>query len=174
MKQIKGIVDSTAIAYFLSYKCLIDKHIEVCDFYSDFYSAYFVPAITTAAFSCELALKNIIEKEIGKSKSGHDLNKLFSQLKQDTQRIIIDRTVSAYNLKSKILKVTSVISESDFINLLLNHKDTFAIWRYFYEKDKLSSLDLDFLEAFLFSVNGVQEDYKDYVIHQLNLRNLKS
>jgi HEPN domain-containing protein len=172
MKQIIGIVESTAIAYFLSYKCLIDKHIEVCDFFSDSYSVYFVPAITTAAFSCELALKNISQTESGKIPRGHDLYKLFYQLNESNRKDIMDRSIHVYNLKSEILSVSYRISEIEFNDLLYSHKDTFVIWRYFYER--LSSLDLDFIEAFMFSLNCVEDEYSDYVLSQIALRNIKN
>ncbi|EKN70399.1 HEPN domain-containing protein [Schinkia azotoformans] len=168
MDQMKEIIHSTAIAYFLSYKCLIDKHIEVCNFYSDYFSAYFVPAITTAAFSCELALKNILHSEKGKTPRGHDLYKLFNQLNQQTRKDIMERTIQAYNCKAEILSVTSRISEKDFFILLNLHKDTFTIWRYFYEGTP--NLDLDFIEALMFCLNSKDDNYISYINYQLALR----
>lgn len=169
MNQKSEIIHSTANAYFLSYKCLIDKHIEVCNFDSEYFSAYFVPAITTAAFSCELALKHILHSESEKTPRGHDLNSLFNKLNQRTRRDVMERTIQAYNCKSEILSVSARIFEKDFYNLLRTHKDTFTIWRYFYERP--SSMDLDFIEAFMFCLNGVDDDYCTYVNYQLALRN---
>lgn len=159
------IIHSTANAYFLSYKCLIDKHIEVCSFDSDYFSAYFVPAITTAAFSCELALKSILHSDSEKTIRGHDLHKLFKQLNQQTRLDIMERTIQAYNLKSEILRVSSRISQKDFYNLLSSHKETFTTVRYFYEG--IPSLDLDFIEAFMFCLNDTDDDYRAYVKYQL-------
>lgn len=45
----------------------------------------------------------------------------------------MNRTIQAYNCKSKILNVSDRISENNFSTLLNSHKDTFTIWRYFYE-----------------------------------------
>jgi hypothetical protein len=165
VEQLSEIIHSTAKAYFLSYKCLIDKHIEVCNFDSDYFSAYFVPAITTAAFSCELALKSLLHSESGKTPRGHDLKKLFNKLDEQNHFHIMKRTIQAYNVKSEVLKVSSHISEKDFYNLLCSHKDTFTTVRYFYEG--LSNLDLDFLEAFMFCLNDADEDYRTYVNYQL-------
>jgi hypothetical protein len=165
VEQMSEIILSTAKAYFLSYKCLIDKHIEVCNFDSDYFSAYFVPAITTAAFSCELALKSIIHSESGKTSRGHDLNKLFSKLNEQNRNNIMKRAIQAYNIKSEVLRVSSKILEVDFYNLLGSHKDTFTTVRYFYEG--ISNLDLDFIEAFMFCLNDADDEYKAFVEYQL-------
>jgi HEPN domain-containing protein len=164
VEQMSEIIHSTAKAYFLSYKCLIDKHIEVCNFYSDYFSAYFIPAITTAAFSCELALKSILHPQIGKTPRGHDLNKLFSKLNQQSRIDIMERTIQAYNVKSEVLRVPTQISEADFYNLLCSHKDTFTTVRYFYEG--ISNLDIDFVEAFMFCLNDAEDDYRAFVKYQ--------
>jgi hypothetical protein len=162
VKQISEIIHSSANSYLLSYKCLIDKHFEVSNFYGEFLSAYFLPAITTSAFSCELALKSILHSENGKTPRGHDLNKLFNQLKHKTRIDMVERTIQAYNLKSEIYGDDSRISEKDFYHLLSLHKNTFTLVRYFHEA-RLSSLDLDFIEAFMFCLNGQDEDYPAYV-----------
>lgn len=169
MEKMSELINSTAIAYFLSYKCLINKHIEVCNFENENFSVYFIPAITTAAFSCELALKSILESEREKSPRGHDLNKLFNQLNQQTRIDIMKRTVQAYDFKANILGVSARTSEKDFFDLLASHKDTFITIRYFYEGT--SDFDLDFIEAFMFCLNGLDDDYSDFVNNQLALRN---
>ncbi|PAE42780.1 HEPN domain-containing protein [Bacillus sp. 7884-1] len=161
MKKLSETIRASANSYFLSYKCLIDKHIEVSNFYGEFLSAYSLPAITTSAFSCELALKSILHSESGKTPRGHDLNKLFNQLKQNTRIDMVERTIQAYNLKSEIFGDNSRISEKDFYNLLNLHKNTFTLVRYFYES-RLSSLDIDFIEAFMFCLNGQDDDYPSY------------
>ncbi|WP_256236490.1 HEPN domain-containing protein [Bacillus sp. EB600] len=160
------IIHSSANSYFLSYKCLIDKHVEVSNFYGDILSAYSLPAITVSAFSCELALKSILHSESGKTPRGHDLNKLFNQLQQKTRIDMVERTIQAYNFKSEIYGGNSPISEIDFYNLLNSHKDTFMTVRYFHE-GRLSSVDLDFIEAFMFCLNGQDDDYKAYVKFQI-------
>lgn len=80
MKQNDKVIELTANAYFESYKCLMDSHISVWDKNRESYSVFFVPAITTAAFSCELAIKSMIQKESETIPKTHDLNKLFYQL----------------------------------------------------------------------------------------------
>ncbi|QUL53366.1 hypothetical protein KDC22_23615 [Paenibacillus tritici] len=172
MKEISDIVEATAKAYYLSYKCLIAKHIEVSNFYNDSYSAYFVPAITTAAFSCELALKNIRRSECGKIPKGHDLKKLFYQINETTRKDITYRTIQTYNLKSEILNAPEQFTEQEFENSLVLHKDTFVTWRYFYEG--FTNTDVDFLEAFMFCLNDEEQSYGEYVLNQLALRDYKS
>ncbi|WP_339249094.1 hypothetical protein [Paenibacillus sp. FSL P2-0136] len=166
MKNVEGIIDATAIAYYLSYKCLIDKHIEVCDFTSEYFSAYFVPAITTAAFSCELALKNLCAVSNDKSVKSHDLNELLFMLDKSQKNEIVSRTINAYNKKSEILNVADYIDEKNFYELLIFHKNSFTIWRYFYEGNP--SVDLDFIEAFMFCLNSVDDEYEEYIFNQLS------
>ncbi|GIO41572.1 MULTISPECIES: HEPN domain-containing protein [Paenibacillus] len=89
MKQNDKVIELTANAYFESYKCLMDSHISVWDKNRESYSVFFVPAITTAAFSCELAIKSMIQKESETIPKTHDLNKLFYQLNKNTRKEII-------------------------------------------------------------------------------------
>ena len=59
-KIVNNAVDATAVAYQLTYTCLMERDKEVRTFYSDQVSIYIFPAIINAAFSCEVALKNLI------------------------------------------------------------------------------------------------------------------
>jgi len=51
-------------------------------------------------------------------------------------------------MKSKILNITNRIDNNIFSELLTSPKDSFTIWRYFYEGSP--NIDLDFIEAFCF------------------------
>ncbi|MDF2805026.1 MAG: hypothetical protein K0S61_4931 [Anaerocolumna sp.] len=172
MKNISGIIDGTAIAYFLSYKCLISKHLEDVNVIGGPFSPYFVPAITNAAFSCELALKNIIQNEYGKSARGHDLEKLFNQLSLERRLDIVGRTAKLYNSKSEALYVSDKITSEKFYVLLKAHKDSFTLWRYFYESSP--NMDLDFLEAFMFCLNEVEEGYIDFIMSQMKWKDIRN
>ncbi|CAN7768854.1 hypothetical protein LJR153_007381 [Paenibacillus sp. LjRoot153] len=163
------IIQSAASAYYLAYKCLIDKHNEVCEFYNDTFSVYLFPAITNAAFSCELALKSISHSESGKTPKGHDLYKLFNKLSERTRSDFMERTIAAYYFKSEKHGKPHRLSEEEFIELLKSHKDTFTIWRYFYEQR--NDADLDFIEAFMFCLNRIEDEYSLYVSNRLSLSN---
>ena len=52
-------------------------------------------------------------------------------------------------------------SLNDFEKLLLANSNCFVEWRYLYEGCKKA--DLDFLEAFMFSVNDCQNEYADFI-----------
>lgn len=172
MKTENEIISASALAYFAAFKCLINKHIEVCDFDSDYFSPFFIPAITNAAFSCELALKGMFLPN--ETPKGHDLFKLFTKLDGKKQKEIIARTTEAYNMKSELLRVDHRIkSDEQFLNLLKIYKDTFIIWRYFYENS--SDLDLDFIEALMFCLNDYNSVvYRNHVIDQINKRDEKT
>ncbi len=161
MYKIENIVDGTAKAYYLAYLTLIEKHHEVSMFYNDDFSVYIFPAITIAAFSCELALKNLIFNECEKTIKGHELAKLFKELSIDKQNLYRDATIDLYNSCSKYQRHNANIDENDFEKLLLANSNCFVEWRYLYEGCKKA--DLDFLEAFMFAVNDCQNEYADFI-----------
>lgn len=97
MRTITNLIDGTAITYYLAYRCLMDKNQDVSDHYVDKISIYLFPAISLAAFSCELALKSRILDESSKKTKNHDLSKLFCFLSHGTQQDIILRTVNLYS-----------------------------------------------------------------------------
>lgn len=161
MYKIKNIIDATAKAYYLAYRALIREHNELCSVSNLSFSVYVFPAITTAAFSCEIALKNLIYSETGREVKGHNLNKLFRQLSLDKQRYYRDTTINLYNVCSEYQKHDARIDENRFKELLLICSNNFVDFRYLYEGGKKT--DLDFLEAFMFAVNDCQNEYADFI-----------
>nr|WP_154892433.1 hypothetical protein [Paenibacillus xylanexedens] len=168
MKPENEIISASALAYFGAYKCLINKYMEDADFDNHHFSSFFIPAITNAAFSCELALKGMFR--VNETPKGHDLFKLFMELDSEKQEEIIRCTTEAYNMKSEILKTGDRIeSDQQFLDLLKGYKDTFVVWRYFYENDL--NLDLDFIEALMFCLNDYSINiYRNHIIDQINKR----
>lgn len=162
MKRINHVIDGAAISYFLAYKCLMEKNLELCNYYRDKISSYIFPALTLAAFSCELALKARIKDECGKIKRGHDLEKLFRELTYNSCLDLMNRTRILYDLKARIYKSSDSFIPLDFNRLLSLSKDTFTTCRYFYEGSM--SVNLDFLEALMFCLNDVDDDYQAFIL----------
>nr|WP_315022157.1 hypothetical protein [uncultured Aminipila sp.] len=162
MKVVDNLTYGTAISYYLAYKCLMEKNKELCIYYNDNISMYVFPAITTAALSCEIALKNLIYLDTGKKERGHNLEKLFKALNQDTQTRYICQTVELYNLRLKKLGEVTVFTDDDFRLQLFSNKDIYTKCRYLYEGTV--PVDLDFLEAFMFSLNSTFEDYENFIM----------
>ena len=161
MYEITNTIDSTAKAYYLAYRTLIKSHIDLCNFSNDTFSVYVFPAITSAVFSCEIALKNLIFLETGKEVRGHDLSRLFKQLSSDKQRNYMDITIKLYNRCSKFQKHNANINANIFNEKLVMCSNNFVEFRYLYEGGKKT--DLDFLEAFMFAVNDLQNEYEDFI-----------
>jgi hypothetical protein len=161
MRCIHNKIDGTAISYFLAYKCLMDKNQDVSNFYHDKLSIYLFPAISLAAFSCELALKAKIYSESRKKPKAHDLNKLFRLLNSHTQHDIIQRTIKLYNDKSKLLLSNDLINKDNFTDLIEEHKNSFVSWRYVHEG--VPATDLDFLEVLMFCLNEFDEEFISFV-----------
>jgi hypothetical protein len=168
VRNLINLIDGTSVSYFLAYKCLMERNEDVSNFYKDNISIYLFPAVSLAAFSCELALKSKIFNECGKKTKVHDLHKLFTLLNSITQEDIMNRTINSYNMKSKVLQSIDTINFERFTDLLYRHKDSFVSWRYFHEG--IPESDIDFLEALMFCLNGFDEDYKDYVDINYNQR----
>ena len=161
MYKIKNIIDATAKAYYLAYCALIREHNEFCSVSNHSFSVYVFPAITTAAFSCEIALKNLIYSETGREVKGHNLNKLFKQLSVDKQSYYMDVTINLYNMRSEYQKHDARIDENRFEQLLLICSNNYIDFRYLYEGGKKT--DLDFLEAFMFAINDCQNEYAGFI-----------
>jgi HEPN domain-containing protein len=155
------MIDGTAISYFLAYKCLMDRNHDVKTYHNDYISIYFFPAVSLAAFSCELALKSKLLSESGRTSRSHDLSKLFSQFSLVKQREITNRTIKLFNLKSEKLLSQDRLDLEAFRHLLDRHKDSFVNWRYFHEG--IPETDVDFLEALMFCLNDFDEEYYNYI-----------
>ena len=107
MYKIKNIIDATAKAYYLAYCALIREHNELCSVFNHSFSVYVFPAITTAAFSCEIALKNLIYSETGREVKGHNLNNLkYEEELEELSKIFIALTLGfRYATISPTIKV---------------------------------------------------------------------
>lgn len=161
MKKIENLIDGTAIAYFLAYKCLAERNKEVSDYYQDELSVYIFPAATVAAFSCEVAIKNLLMIEKGKTKGGHDLQKLFYALSKETQRKYLQSTVRLNNLAYSVYNKESTFTPADFTEKLNKNRLTFTKCRYLYEG--IEPIDLDFMETFMFALNDIESDYRAFL-----------
>lgn len=161
MKIINDLIDGTATSYFLAYKCIMLKNHELCDYYGDKVSAYFFPAVTLAAFSCELALKYRIKNDCGKIERGHNLEKLFETLNYESRCDVVDRTIKLYNYKASILESSDLLTSVRFDSLLSNIKNAFVDWRYYFEGNAQG--DIDFLEALMFCLNDVDDEYERFL-----------
>ena len=166
-KDMGGIFKINANSYYLAYKCLMDKNRELCEFYNDRTSVYFFPAISLATFSCELALKHKIlqtkEHATFKGRRGHDLEYLFKSLDINQKQEIIERTVELYNLKTDLYNKTDLIYEVNFYSILKENKDVFVDFRYIYDNQILYTANIDYIEALMFCLNDVSEDYESYL-----------
>lgn len=90
-----------------------------------------VPTITSYAFSAELFLKHLLAKSSIEYQGTHALEKLFKLLPNDLKN----------NISSNFQP------DDSFDDRLISISNSFVDWRYFYEKESLSS-DLDFLRSF--------------------------
>ena len=154
-KIVNNTVDATAVAYQLTYTCLMERDKEVRTFYSDQVSIYIFPAIINAAFSCEVALKNLIKAHQDKLVRGHDLKMLFEKMPQQLQKKYMDQTIALYN--EIALCGNGNLSPVEFSICLNEVKDTYEHKRYLYEKP--FAVDIDFLESLMFSLNDSKEEY---------------
>lgn len=82
------------------------------------------------SLSSEISLKVILKCEEKNSARAHDLQTLFSLVDEEHQN----------EIKTKL-------NNSDFDNLLIDHKDNFVSWRYFYEGNS-KAINVPFLKSF--------------------------
>lgn len=157
-KVICNLIDGTAAAYLLAYTCLMEKDKEVREYYSDKLSVYIFPATINAALSCEIALKNLIYIQEKKFIRGHNLKKLFQRISPKLQKKYLEQTISFYN--EITLGGKGNLSPTEFMKCLDEAKETYEHKRYIYEK--AVSIDIDFLEALMFSLNDAREEYIDF------------
>lgn len=154
-KIMDNLVDGTAVAYLLAYTCLMEKDKEVRDFYSGQASIYVFPAVINAAFSCEVALKNLINAHEDRFVRGHDLKVLFEKMSPQLQKKYADQTIAFYN--EIALCGNGKMASTEFLRCLDEAKDTYEHKRYLYEKP--FGVDIDFLESLMFSLNDAREEY---------------
>lgn len=166
MKKVKGIIDATATAYVLAYKCLMEKNMEVCNSFQDDISIYIFPAMTIAALACEIAIKDKLKAKT----KGHELDKLFNKLDANQQNKYREHTKELYNIRNKILGRSTSLKILDFEQELQDCKDIFIKCRYLYES-KLS-VNIGFLESFLFAINDADDEYVEYLNFLANKYNI--
>lgn len=157
MEKINGPIDATATAYVLAYKCIMEKNKEVCNYYQDEISIYIFPAITIAALACEIAIKDRLDPRT----RGHDLSKLFNKLNADQQNKYKTHTRKLYNIRHEILKISTASETLNFEQELHSCKDIFIKCRYLYEDS--FSINVGFLESFLFAINDADDEYVEYL-----------
>lgn len=160
MQKINNLIEGTSIAYFLAYKCLMERNQEVADYYHDSISVYIFPAATIAAFSCEVALKNHLAKD-GIDKRGHDLESLFYAMPKIAQDKYTLATIDLENcIYSKVNK-EPIFNVDDFRKALNRCRLTFTKCRYLYEG--ISAIDIDFIETLMFALNDEFDQYESFL-----------
>ena len=112
----------------------------------------FFSAILLRAFAAEVALKAMYTKETGKAPQWeHNLSIPFCGLKPSTQRSLDQRFQRIRKLKA------GYDGRSQSIEQVINdHKDDFVHWRYIFERQGPSNVDLLTLEP---AVEAVIEEY---------------
>lgn len=157
----KSLIKFTSISYYLAYKCLIQRHFEQSNYYGDkeIISVSTFPAITLCSFSCEIALKKMLYEERKIQIKTHDLEYLFFKLKKETQEYYLSETLRLMGIKKDYYKYENDI---DFNVLLKENKLTFETTRYLYDS-KGFSVDIDFLEAFMFALNDEMDSYLIFI-----------
>ncbi|MCM1256950.1 MAG: hypothetical protein NC307_03770 [Roseburia sp.] len=99
----------------------------------DMYSI--IPAMVNLGFSIELFLKSMLDEKV----RGHDLKKLFCQIPNNEQNIILQLTVTHMQTWG------FPCDEESFWNYLEKNKLVFEEWRYLYQRGK--SVNMVFLLA---------------------------
>lgn len=160
MQKINNLIEGTSIAYFLAYKCLMERNQEVTNYYYDSFSIYIFPAVTMAAFSCEVALKNHLSK-VGIAMGGHNLKKLFYALPTIAQDKYAITTVRLENCLSATLNKEPIFGLADFEKALDRCRLTFTKCRYLYEG--IQDIDIDFVETFMFALNDEADQYESFL-----------
>ena len=115
-------------------------------------SGCFFSAILLRAFAAEVALKSLYSQETGKEADWvHDLSKLFEEL-QCTTRKSLERRFQRIRQKSSIYDSRATTMEQ----VIAVHKDDFVYWRYVFEQEGESHVELLDLEP---AVEAIIEEY---------------
>lgn len=117
-------------------------------------SGCFFSAILLRAFAAEVALKGLYSQETGQEAArSHDLSKLFRKLQPATRSSLDQRFqriwqgTPTYDGRPKTIE-----------QVLVDHKDDFVDWRYVFEKQGDSHVELLDLEP---AVEAIIEEYSD-------------
>ena len=105
-----------------------------------------LPHVVLTSFSSELYLKCMILIETGNVPSGHDLAKLFDQLKDGTKQII-ENEWNAETAKQSAVEVDR--RARNLKDTLAKEANAFVTWRYAYEPGELCGFSLWNLPAIL-------------------------
>ncbi|MFW6002477.1 MAG: hypothetical protein ACOCQD_03975 [archaeon] len=109
------------------------------------------------AFSVEMFLKTILNIGNIKYKNNHDTKYLFDLLPQDISNIIKS------NIKEPIINETNNTNANYFYDefeyYLIQNKDAFVRWRYYYEKD--NQYTFEFLYRFSYALYNYLNEYHD-------------
>ena len=160
MHKINNPIEATSIAYFLAYKCLMERNQEVSDYYRNNISIYIFPAVTLASLSCEIALKNHLNN-VGITMKVHNLRQLFDAIPMKEQTRYTDATVCLENYKLNVLNMEFKFNQTEFTNALERCKLTFTNCRYLYEG--IQNIDVDFIERFMFALNDEADQYESFL-----------
>lgn len=105
-------------------------------------------SIVNLAFSAELFLKYLHELN-GKTKSGHNLKKLYNQLNDEDRKLILQNISLMFLFRGKVKEV----KENKVLEVLEEHSELFEHFRYLHQKMdvafKGSKIDFGFLLDFI-------------------------
>ena len=157
-----------AAFYCLAYQTLVSKDKEVSDFHKEkTVLVYLLPAIVLATFAIEIALKSKIQiQDCGKdekSPKSHNLFKLFSKLNLSSREEIVMKTNEFYIYKTKLFDSEDYIDFESFDKLIKSNSNQFENVRYIHEPMIFEKIELDFIEALMFSLILELEDYKRFL-----------
>ena len=97
------------------------------------------PAVVCAAFSAEIGLKTMLERQ-GIKATGHDLYKLFKKLSADQQYEIFEETK---------------MEMKEFVSHLAHSRMAFVKWRYIHEEMGENFINLKFMGNFALAIETV-------------------
>ncbi|MDY3265959.1 MAG: hypothetical protein SOX26_00160 [Phocaeicola sp.] len=100
-------------------------------------ASFYIGCVILSSIACEVGLKALLTYE-GQPSRGHDLYELFYKLSPQIQTIIIQYT--SYELEH-------------FNKALLESKNNFIKWRYYYESTNLFA-DYDFIFRFFCAIKA--------------------
>lgn len=102
------------------------------------------PAIVCAAFSAEVGLKTILNRQ-GVSAKGHDLRALYLKLSTEQKYAIFEKTG---------------LPVEEFASQLAHSRLAFSEWRYIYEQKGENLININFLGSFAAAIESVAQELK--------------
>ena len=104
---------------------------------------HLLSAVVLQALAAETALKALQMLKLGHFFKTHDLSHLFNQLQPDMRRgigIMHQRIVQAWNSDSST--TPTIVAEEPIEDVLKKHRRDFEEWRYVYELEDGTSINL--------------------------------